>query len=279
MTVYPLVIHLGPLEITGFGIMIATGFLMGGWVIHLELGRRDLNTEYASDIVLGAVVGGLLGAKLWYVGLTQDLGALLSRGGLVWYGGFLGGCVGVLFMGWFRQVPTRLTLELTAPALTVGYALGRVGCFLVGDDYGMPTSLPWAMKFPQGLPRSTAANLSARFGVEIPQGVLPSEVLAVHPTQLYEVAAMLLVFGLLWRLRTHQHGTGWLFGLYLLLAATERFLVEILRAKDDRFFGSFTIAQLTSLAVATVGVTLMARWREAAAVRIPERSVLLQKGS
>lgn len=279
MTVYPLVIQLGPLEITGFGIMIATGFLMAGWVIHLELGRRGLNTEYASDIVLGAVVGGLLGAKLWYVGLTQDLGALLSRGGLVWYGGFLGGCFGVLFMGWFRQVPTRLTLELTAPALAVGYALGRVGCFLVGDDYGMPTSLPWAMKFPEGLPRSTAANLSARFGVEVPQGVLPSAVLAVHPTQLYEVAAMLLAFWVLWRLRIHRHGTGWLFGLYLLLAGTERFLVEILRAKDDRFFGSLTIAQLTSLAVATVGVTLMARWRLAAGVRIPERSVLLQKGS
>src|SRR5262249_51424748 len=152
--------------------------------------------------------------------------------------------------GWRKGVATRLTLELAAPALAVGYALGRVGCFLVQDDYGVPTSLPWGMRFPQGLPPSTAQNLMMQFRVSsIPPGTQPTDVLPVHPTQLYETAIMLFAFWLLWRLRTHKHGVGWLFGLYLILAGIERFFIEILRAKDDRFIGPFTLAQATSVAI------------------------------
>ena len=83
MTVYPFIIHLGPLEITGYGIMLMVAFLMGGWLIALELRRRGLAEDYAADIVAGAVIGGIIGAKLWYVALTGDPRTLLSRGGLV----------------------------------------------------------------------------------------------------------------------------------------------------------------------------------------------------
>ena len=275
MTVYPLILKLGPLTVTGYGLMMMLAFLVAGWAIQRELGRRNLNPEYAADVVVFAVIGGIAGAKLWYVALTGDPGALFSRGGLVWYGGFIGGVVAVMLNGWRKRVPLRLTMDLVAPALAVGYALGRVGCFVVEDDYGMPTSLPWGMRFPQGLPPTTAGNLGQLYHVVIPPNTPPWEVLAVHPTQLYEVAAMLFAFWILWRLRTHQHATGWLFGVYLVLAGVERFLVEFLRAKDDRFLGSFTIAQLASVVLAVAGVILMTSWSQRDEVTIPEGSGVL----
>jgi phosphatidylglycerol---prolipoprotein diacylglyceryl transferase len=261
MTVYPFIIHLGPLEITGYGIMLMVAFLMGGWLIALELRRRGLAEDYAADIVAGAVIGGIIGAKLWYVALTGDPRTLFSRGGLVYYGGFIGGAAAVILNGWRLRVPLRWTMHLNAPALAAAYALGRVGCFMVNDDYGRPTTLPWAVRFPRGLPPSTAGNMENLFGIRVPAGTDPSVVLAVHPTQLYETASMLVVFAILWKLRTGQRPIGWVFGLYLVFAGTERFLVEILRAKDDRFLGPFTIAQLTSVVLVVLGVGLLSAWR------------------
>ena len=275
MTVYPFVIHLGTFEITGYGVMLMVAFLMGGWLIARQLREKNLREEYSADIVIAALIGGIIGAKLWYVALTHDPGALFSRGGLVWYGGFLGGALAVILNGWRLRVPLRWTMQLTAPALAAAYALGRVGCFLVNDDYGRPTTLPWAMKFPQGSPPSTAANLQG-FSVSIPAGTDPSTVLAVHPTQLYEVAAMLVVFAVLWVLRKRGRPIGWLFGVYLVLAGVERFLVEIVRAKDDRFLGPFTIAQLTSVIIVVLGAILMAKWSKGSS---PAPGSYLETGS
>jgi phosphatidylglycerol---prolipoprotein diacylglyceryl transferase len=260
MTVYPFVINLGPLEITGYGLMLMVAFLMGGWLIARQLRENNLREDYAADVVAAAVVGGIIGAKLWYVALTGDPGALFSRGGLVWYGGFVGGALAVILNGWRLRVPLRWTMQLAAPALAAAYALGRVGCFLVNDDYGGPTNLPWGVKFPNGSPPSTAANLQG-FGVSLSPGIEPSTVLSVHPTQLYEAAAMLVAFAVLWVLRKKGRPVGWLFGVYLVFAGVERFLVEILRAKDDRLLGSFTIAQLTSVILVAIGTLLMVRWR------------------
>ena len=259
MNVYPFTLKLGPLTITGYGIMMMVAFLMGGWAMQLELRRRRLDEEFAADIVIAAVIGGLVGAKLWYVSITGQWGALLSRGGLVWYGGFFGGVAAVLLNGWRKRVPMRFLFEITAPALALGYALGRVGCFLVNDDYGIPTSLPWAMKFPQGLPPSSAGELM-RAGVTFPGGTDPNLILAVHPTQLYETVVMLAAFAWLWRHRAHVHATGWLFGVYLVWAGVERFLVEFVRAKDDRIFGPLTLAQVTSIGLILGGLYVMRRF-------------------
>jgi phosphatidylglycerol:prolipoprotein diacylglycerol transferase len=186
---------------------------------------------------------------------------LFSRAGLVWYGGFFGG-LGALIINSIRlKIPVRFSADLGAPGLAVGYAIGRVGCFLVQDDYGGPSSLPWAMRFPQGEPPSTAQNLTA-FGMEVPPGTSPFEVLAVHPTQLYETAIMLTAFWVIWRLRSHRHAVGWLFGVYMMFAGIERFFIEFLRAKDDRLLGSFTIAQLASLAVFAGGAALLVKFHE-----------------
>ena len=258
MTLYPLTFQIGPIAITGFGIMVMLSFFMAGWVMQQRLRELDLNEQYAWDIIVAGVIGGLIGAKLWYVAL-YGLDRLFNRGGLVWYGGLIGGAAAVIFNGWRLKVPTRFTMDLAAPALAVGYGLGRVGCFVVQDDYGIPTSLPWGVKFPHGMPPTTAQNL-ARWGIEVPPGTDPFTVLAVHPTQLYETAIMLGVFWLLWRMRTHARGTGWLFGLYLMLAGTERFLIEFLRAKDDRYLGPFTLAQGVAITVVVIGVVLTQRF-------------------
>jgi phosphatidylglycerol:prolipoprotein diacylglycerol transferase len=261
MTIYPFKFQLGFLEITGYGLMMMVAFLMGGWLIALELKRRGLSEDYAADMIAAAVIGGIVGAKLWYVVVTQDAGALFSRGGLVWYGGFIGGTAAVILNGWRLKVPLRWTMHLSAPALAAAYALGRVGCFLVNDDYGRPTDLPWAVRFPQGLPPSTAANMEQLFGIPVPAGIDPSTVLAVHPTQIYEVILMLAAFMLLWSLRKGARPIGWLFGLYLVIAGGERFLIEILRAKDDRFLGPFTLAQLTSVVLIAIGIWIAMKLR------------------
>lgn len=276
MTVYPLVFKLGPLSVTGYGLMMMVAFLMAGWAIQLELRRRGLEEEYAADIVMAAVIGGLVGGRLWYVFVTGQWDALFGRGGLVWYGGFFGGVIAVLGNGWRKGVPMRFTLELAAPALALGYALGRIGCFLVNDDYGVPSALPWAMRFPQGLPPSTVGELS-RAGVTFPEGMDALQVVAVHPTQIYETVVMLGVFAWLWSRRTHGHGTGWLFGAWLVCAGVERFLVEFLRVKDDRFLAGFTLAQATSVALVLAGVLLLRRWSDRAATPEPDLSALRPK--
>jgi phosphatidylglycerol:prolipoprotein diacylglycerol transferase len=234
MTIYPFVLHLGPVTFTGYGLMMMAAFLMAGWAIQLELRWRGLNEEYAADIVVAAVIGGLLGAKLWYVAWSRDWEALVHRGGFVWYGGLLGGIAAVLLNGWRVRVPPRYTMEVTAAPLALGYALGRVGCFLVNDDYGLPSTLPWAMKFPDGLPPTTVVNLS-RLHATFPPGTNPLDVVAVHPTQVYETV--------------------------------------LVRAKDDRIFGPLSVAQVTSILVALAGVVIMARLRAPgpAEAEIPKR--------
>jgi phosphatidylglycerol:prolipoprotein diacylglycerol transferase len=139
--------------------------------------------------------------------------------------------------------------DVAAPALAIGYGVGRIGCFLVGDDYGRPTDLPWGVAFPVGLPETTAGNLRDLFQVPIPASVPDGTLMRVHPTQLYETALALLIWGIaVWMFR-RRHPPGAIALTVLALLAVERFAVEILRAKDDRFFGPFTLAQVISVAV------------------------------
>jgi phosphatidylglycerol:prolipoprotein diacylglycerol transferase len=127
----------------------------------------------------------------------------------------------------------------------------------VGDDYGRPWNSPFAVQFPDGAPPSTAGNMHALFGIPVPAGVSPQTVLSVYPTQLMEVALGFVMFLILWRLRDHDHAEGWLFGVYMVLAGIERFAIEFLRAKDDRFFGVLTTAQLIAIAFVVGGFIWM----------------------
>ena len=267
---FPVLFRIGSLEVTSFGVMMALAFLTAGWILSAELKRRAHDPEVAWDLVWYAAIGGILGAKVYYLLLywpdtvADPWGAIASRAGLVWYGGFLA-AAGLI---WWRlrrlKLPVLRLGDAIAPALALGYAVGRVGCFLVGDDYGRPTDAAWGVKFPQGAPPSTVANLRG-FGVAFPEGTPDSLVLAVHPTQLYEVAMTLVIFAVLWRLRTRIATPGVLWFLYLAMAGVERFVVEIFRAKDDRFFGHLSLAQMISLALFAVGAGVAWRLQQQAA--------------
>jgi phosphatidylglycerol:prolipoprotein diacylglycerol transferase len=222
-------------------------FMVAQTVSERGLERKGYDASYIGDLVLAAVVGGLLGAKIYYVILTQDIHNLFSRGGFVFWGGLIGGILAVSITIRARRLPFWKIADVAGLAIAAAYAVGRTGCWAVGDDYGRPWKSALAVSFPQGAPPSTAANMQAMFGVPIPAGVLPNTVLSVYPTQLYEVTLGIIMFVILWRMRDHKHADGWLFGVYMVLAGIERFVIEFLRAKDDRFIAGLTVAQVIAL--------------------------------
>jgi len=258
----PELFSIGPFSVSPFGLMMAAAFLVSYFALRAGLQRDELGDEEdASALVLSAGVGGVVGAKIYYAVLTQDWQSLISRSGLVWYGGFFLGAAAVIFVLLRRKLPLWRSLDVLAPALILGYAVGRVGCFLVGDDYGSPTRLPWGVKFPYGLPVPTVAGqLQTEYGYPIPEGVGAGDLVAVHPTQLYETGAGLAIFFVALAFR-RRFNAGGVFALTIALFAIERFLVEFLRAKDDRLLGSFTIAQAISLLVLGIAIVLASRRR------------------
>lgn len=254
---HPFQFNIGPLQFTGFGIAVVLGFVVAQMVSQAEMVRRGHDPAPIADMIFGAVLGGLLGAKLYFVIVLGNWDALFARGGFVFWGGLMGGAVGVLLIAWRKRVPIWRTLEVGAPALAAAYAIGRTGCWDVGDDYGRPWSGPLAVQFPNGAPPSTAGIMAREFNVPFPPGTDPNTVVAVHPTQLYEVAMSLVMFAVLWKLRRHRHAEGWLFGVYLVLAGIERFVVEFFRAKDDALSFGLTMAQMLALAALALGVVLL----------------------
>jgi phosphatidylglycerol:prolipoprotein diacylglycerol transferase len=259
---HPTVLNLGPLQFTGFGIAILLCFVIGQVVAQKELARRGFDPDPVGDMVFAAVVGGLLGAKLYYVVVLGHWDAIFERGGFVFWGGLLGGMLAVMFVVWRKRFGLMRMFDVGAIAIAAAYAVGRTGCWAIGDDYGRPWNGFLAVAFPQGAPPSTAGVMAREFGIAIPAGAGPNTVLSVYPTQLYEVAMGFAMFLILWRLRDHKHAEGWLFGVYCVLAGIERFVVEFFRAKDDRFVMGMTYAQVIALAFVVVGVVWMWwRWR------------------
>jgi phosphatidylglycerol:prolipoprotein diacylglycerol transferase len=256
---HPFAFDIGPLQLTGFGLAVLMAFAIAQIIVTRELARRGhlVESEATPDVVFAALLGTLIGAKLYYVALAGDVSAIFSRGGFVFWGGFMGSVA----LCWLTIRRKKLSFprfaDVSGIAIAAGYAVGRSGCWAVGDDYGRPWSGPLSVQFPEGAPPSTAANMTEMFGARFPAGTSPTEVIAVHPTQLYETAMGFVMFLILWRYRDHEHAEGWLFGLYCVLAGVERFIVEFVRAKDDRFVGPFSTAQMIAMVVALVGVAIM----------------------
>ena len=236
---FPTLFRLGDFEVTTFGALVALGALTGLWVFHRELHRSGLSPS-GVDAALMGVLGGVAGAKLvWAIEFRHEapfMSLLLSRGGLSWFGGFLGG-VGVgLWSLRRRRIPIMAALAAAAPALAIGHAIGRIGCLLVGDDYGRPTDLPWGIAFPRGLPPTT---------------------IPVHPTQLYEAVGLAVVAWLLIRWRRNGMSDATVFGRYLALAGSLRFAIEFVRVNAP-VAGPLTLAQLFSTATILVGLWIAA---------------------
>ena len=237
-------INLLGISIKTFGVTFALGFLACGGVVARRLRELGKPIDWAYEITFAALVGGVVGARVYYLIQHWDtakhdlLGSIFSGSGLVWYGGAIGGAIGVLVWMRRRDALELRMFDMCATALALGYAIGRIGCQVSGDgDYGIRSSLPWAMGYPHGT-------------VPTPPGV------TVQPTPIYETLVMCLVAYLLWHLRDRVR-PGVVFALYLTLSGLERFLVEFIRRNNEVFAG-LTSPQLESLALLAIGLVWLA---------------------
>jgi phosphatidylglycerol:prolipoprotein diacylglycerol transferase len=255
-------LHLGPLTIPTFGLMVASGLLVAAYILQADFNRRRVQLEkYNSSksakaeapkdegfLIIGiAGIAGLVGARLYHVlesprELIDNPSVLISRFGFAWFGGFLGGFVALAILARHFRIPLLEFLDLCSPAAAIGYAIGRIGCLLSGDgDYGVPTTLPWGMSFPNG--------------------VVPT-IERVHPTPVYEFFIWLAIAAFLWRLGKRALSVagakGEVFCGYLILTGIARFLIEFIRINPRSFFG-LSNAQAASVVSILIGVILL--WR------------------
>ncbi len=230
-------LHIGPLSLQTFGLMFALAFLAAGALIGKRLKELGKPVDWAYEMGFSALVGGVVGSRVYFLVQNYDsvkhdlLGNIVSGSGLVWYGGAIGGAIAVGLWARYRDFLGLALLDLAAPALALGYAIGRCGCQLSGDgDYGKPWNGPWAMSYPNG--------------------TMPTD-RTVHPTPVYETLAMGLGAWVLWQLRNRVRA-GVLFAIYLLYAGAERFLIEFIRRNSEVALG-LTAAQLESLGMMIAG--------------------------
>lgn len=235
---YPILFRIGDFEVTSFGVLVALGAIIGLWLFRRELARSRL-PENSVDAGLFGVIGGLVGAKLLWVaehfGEEPFVALLVSRGGLSWFGGLVGGIGAGLTVIAYLRLPIVSVLAAATPALAIGHAIGRVGCFLVGDDYGSPSDLPWAVAFPEGLPPTVAR---------------------VHPTQIYEALPLVIIGWALLKWRRTGVTDAAVLGRYCILTGSLRFAIEFIRV-NVQIAGPFTVAQLLALGVIVIGAGLI----------------------
>jgi phosphatidylglycerol:prolipoprotein diacylglycerol transferase len=245
-------IHLGPVNLPTFGLMLWLAAVVGGLILDRNFRRANISAD-AVGIVAITVVAGIIGAKLWHVldspmeFREQGWSVLWDTAGFAWFGGLVVGISALIFQGWRARIGALRMLDLSAPAAAIGYAIGRIGCFLSGDGcYGLPTDLPWGMSFPHGIEPT---------------------VVRVHPTPLYELGAGLLIGAWLWIRGSKPRPTGAILGEYLILSGLARFLVEFIRRNPKVLWG-LSNAQLASAGSVLAGLILVA-W--AASRRVPAR--------
>jgi phosphatidylglycerol:prolipoprotein diacylglycerol transferase len=231
---YPELFRIGDFSVSTFGLMLAIAFLVGTWIASLRMREEGLEAD-PTTLLIYVMVGGIVGSKIYFavdvwLRTGQPFTSLLfSRDGITWYGGLVGatllGAVGCRIHG----VPIKTFADCTAVSGAVGQAIGRVGCFLVGDDYGRVTDVAWGVSFPRGAPPTHSA---------------------VHPTQLYEIAWLLPVAALLWRRRRKSP---FLFGEYVALGGLGRLVIENWRVNPKVALG-LTEPQLIGLGLIALGV-------------------------
>jgi phosphatidylglycerol---prolipoprotein diacylglyceryl transferase len=257
----PVLFQIGDLKLYSFGLMAALALIVPGVLLVRPLvRRRGAPSDFAFELIVVAGVGGFVGARIYYLvenwaAVHDDLWHAAFGGiGFTWYGGLIGGFLAVVAWTVVRGVPLGVVANAMAPAIAMGYAIGRLGCQMAGDgDYGKPSGLPWAMGYPHGT-------------VPTPPGV------KVHPTPLYEILAMSVAVYVLWRLATRYDKSGWwTFGWFLVLSAIERFLVEFLR-RNPAWLAGLTGAQWMAVGSAIIGAALVLVYGRRPAERVAVKS-------
>jgi phosphatidylglycerol:prolipoprotein diacylglycerol transferase len=240
---YPDILKIGPFTLHSFGLMAMLGFLIPTLIMRREFRRIGIDPEMSSNIAVAAIIGGFIGARLYYIiehwqeFLQEPKVFIFSGAGLVWYGGLFGGALAVIWAIRHYHLPFWKTADIIAPQLLLGQAFGRMGCFLAADgDYGPPSEVPWAMAFPKG--------------------VVPTDV-PVHPTPLYDIFFLLTFFFILWKLRHRPFVPGTMFGLYFIAVGIGRFITEFWRVTPKIAFGWMSLAQMISVAMIILGVFII----------------------
>jgi phosphatidylglycerol:prolipoprotein diacylglycerol transferase len=241
--VYPF-IHIGPLTLGSYGLMVATGLICAFFILRADFVRRGISAD-AESIIGITGLSGLAGSRLYHLLETpreffaDPWPQLFSTMGFAFFGAVIGGFLALLYLARrFKMVPLLL-LDCASPAGALGYGIGRIGCLISGDgDYGIPTSLPWGMSFPNG--------------------IVPTNE-RVHPTPIYEFLVAIVIFWILWRLgarafKTHAPN-GVVFAAYLVLTGIARFLVEMIRINPRTFLG-MSNAQSASVVSIVAGIIL-----------------------
>ncbi len=256
----PKLFQIGPIPVYSFGLMVAISFLVGNYFFTKEIQRKGYSEELASTVTIFAFFFGLLGSKLFSIFenfgefLNNPVSTFFNPGGLTFYGGLLMSIAAILLYVRSKNVPFLKVADAASPSLIIAYGLGRLGCHFAGDgDYGLPTKLPWAMSYSKGvIPTLSEKNqeLTAAFKKMYPGEDVPYDIL-VHPTPVYELLACVLIFVILWKLRLKPRAAGWLFGLYLIFAGIERFLVEFIRLNP--LYAGLSQAQWISIGMIIVG--------------------------
>lgn len=247
-------IHIGWLALPTFGLMVAVAMLASFYMLRADLVRRGMgiaDSGMAEKLVALPCLAGLIGAKLYHeLEAPREFFAdpwhhLFNQYGFAWFGGLVAGLVTYVWLARKESIPILSLLDAGAPAAALGYGIGRIGCLLSGDgDYGVPTTLPWGMSFPDGL--------------------VPTN-LRVHPTPIYELIASITIAWLLWRLGERRQASnvpagrkwkpGSVFAAFLILTGLARFLVEFIRINPKSILG-LTNAQLASLCSVLLGLIL-----------------------
>ena len=263
---YPIIFDFGVISIFGFefhpvinsyGFMLMMAFYSCYYFLNKDLNRLGYDAKLASDIVFAAAVGGILGSKIYYLienferVKADPTGMIFSGAGLVFLGGLMGGTLGVTYVIKKNKLSWIKFADIVAPLLILGYAVGRVSCLLVGDDYGLPTNVPWGIAFPNGLPPSTYSVFQSYYPWVNLEGFSPG-VLKVHPTQIYESVIGFGIFYYLYQKRSKVVIVGSLFFTYLIFAGVERFFIEFLRVNSKYLFG-LSGSQLISLIMILIG--------------------------
>jgi phosphatidylglycerol---prolipoprotein diacylglyceryl transferase len=254
--------RIGPINLYAYGAMLALAFIAGSWFAARRARNRGIAGESIYDLVLYILVASLAGARLLYVAINfgyfkdHPVDILkLWEGGLVLYGGIAGGFCAAVYYLKKRKLPLWRVADILSPALALGIAIGRIGCFLNGCCYGRISSR-WGVCF------SSAGNPPV-YDEQLQHGLITSAArcsLPVLPTQLYESAACLLIAGLLVFIdRRQRNFDGFLFWFFIALYSLERFFIEGIRYYEQNFFvGALTVSQLISIVFFALAAVVIA---------------------
>jgi phosphatidylglycerol---prolipoprotein diacylglyceryl transferase len=247
---YPF-IHIGPLTLGSYGLMVATGLICAFFILRADFARRGVSAD--AEAIIGITgLAGLVGSRLYHLlespaeFFADPWPQLFSTMGFAFVGAIIGGFLALVLLARRFRMSPLLMLDAASPAAAMGYGIGRIGCLISGDgDYGIPTALPWGMSFPNGIVPTTDR---------------------VHPTPIYEFMVAILIFWILWRLGAHalksKAPNGIIFAAYLVLTGIARFLVEIIRINPRSFYG-LTNAQAASVVSLLAGIALFVYCRKA----------------